>query len=331
MRGREKGFTIIELLIYSAGFSMFALTFVYFLTTFFKVSNYQAGSSEIANQANFIVQTIQRQVAGASLLTVNDDGNDEIDASLGQPHAKLVMKNHAETTADSSDSASPVSIYQNGSNIVMKTGNQAEVGLNSTTSVAVTALTFTKISTPPAKDVVLVSFSLQYQKGPAVEHISRQFTIGTQKTSDSIFDNAISPSANGTLDIGTTGSKWRSLFVAATTSIDGKLTWTKTATDAASPTTSILMLKQGTIPVSASNLAANNAVTVITITSADVPELGGVGTNRIFLTPPPGMNDNILYVGSRGLANSLEIALKNTSASLISINDTWSYLIMKGQ
>ena len=328
MRGHERGFTLIELLVYSAVFSMFSLTFVYFLTTFFKVSGYQAGSGEIANQANFIVQTIERQIADASTLAVNDTGDDEIDTTpLGQPYAKLTMKTHAETTAGAGDAASPTLIYKNGTDIVMKTGNQATTTLNSA-SVAVTALAFTKVSTPPGKDVVLVDLTLQYQKGPSAGRISRQFVVGVRKASDAVFDAQLSPSANGTLDIGNTVSKWRSLFISQDVNIDGKTDWTVASTTASLSTTSIAFLKQGIISVTYANLGAG-AVTTTVITSATVPELFGVGTNRIFLTPSSTMNDAILYLGARGQSNSIEITTKNTSAGTLSGTDDWSYLIMR--
>src|SRR3989344_284073 len=124
---QKNGFTLVELLIYTAIFVVISLVLIYFLTLFFRVSQTQASSAEVANQANFILQKIQNEIAGASFLAVNDDGNDETDAfPLSQPYGKLVIKDRAETTADANDTKSPIMIYKNGGDVVMRRGAQQE-------------------------------------------------------------------------------------------------------------------------------------------------------------------------------------------------------------
>src|SRR3989338_8212489 len=97
----RKGFTLVELLIYSGIFAIIAVVLIYFITAFFRVSNQQIGSSEVANQANFILQKIQNEIARASFLTVNDLGDDETDDALNTEHSRLVIKDRAETTGPS--------------------------------------------------------------------------------------------------------------------------------------------------------------------------------------------------------------------------------------
>lgn len=337
--GNASGFTLVELLIYSVIFAGVSLTLAYFLTTFLKVSGYQASAAEVASQANFILQKIEHEVANASTVTVNDNGDDEADGTLGSPYAKLVMKDRAEDGADASDPNSPVSIWRDTEtgDVMMKTGNQAATALNKST-VKATSLTFTKVSTPPGKDVVLVSLILEYQSPTPAERISRQFALGVTKASAATFDTQIAPNGT-TLDIGSSIRKWRSLYLSQDMNIDRSVIWTTASTTSdGSPATnnSITMLKQGVIAVKYTLNA--NEIATFTYSTATSPtdcptctELQGVQAgNKIFMTPPPALNGSVRFLGARTQLNSIEVKLQNTGGTTITnASNNWSYLIIR--
>ncbi|MEK9183477.1 MAG: prepilin-type N-terminal cleavage/methylation domain-containing protein, partial [Patescibacteria group bacterium] len=88
----RRGFTLVELLVYISLFAVVSIFLVSILVTFVKVDVQQLSASEVAEQANFILQRIQNIINNAGFLVVNDDGNDETDAALSLPRTYLVVK-----------------------------------------------------------------------------------------------------------------------------------------------------------------------------------------------------------------------------------------------
>lgn len=331
---RKEGFTLVELMIYSVIFAGVSLTLVYFLSTFFRVSGYQASSSEVANQANFILGKIQNEIATSAIVVVNDTATstpayDETDDALNQPHAHLILKTRAETTGDASDSQSPVLIYKSGTDVMLKRGNGAATALNNS-SVAVTNLAFTKVSTPPGKDVVLIDLTLQYQSPNAVDRISRDFSLGVSRAQAAAFDSNLSPNGSG-YSLGTGAAKWASLFLSGPADIGGPLSIGNTANN------SISFIKQGTLVVNPNANIPANTTTQIFVSSGTYPELAGIRAgDRVFLTPPAGstaasrLEVGISFIGARTLDDSIEINLRNTTgAAIFAGSHNWGYLVIR--
>lgn len=65
---KNKGFTLLELLIYVGIFAIVAGTFVGILTITLRVQGTQIGVVEISNQLNFAIQTIQRYIRESSTI-----------------------------------------------------------------------------------------------------------------------------------------------------------------------------------------------------------------------------------------------------------------------
>ncbi len=333
----RKGFTLIELLIYSAVFATFSLTLVYFLTTFFRVSGYQASSAGVANQANFILQKLQQQIASASFIVVNnadtcasvtDTNCDETDATLNQPHSRLVMKDRGETTAGTTDDKSPIIISRDAatSNVMMKIGNQATTILNNA-NIAVTKLTFTKVSTPPGKDVILIDLVLRYLGGSTASQISREFVTGVGKASAATFDTPLTITGDANI----TGSA----NITGDVVIGGKATWTQASPDH----NSISFLKMNTInigdvtgPTGASTAGYELYVTV---SSSTIPTIahtlaGVLAGDKIFLTPSPGPGIKLEYRGATTGSDRFFIRFWSTiAAGAVYPGGGWSYLIIR--
>ncbi len=327
-RDASGGFTLIELLIYSVVFASVSITLVYFLTMFFRVSGYQTSTAEVASQANFILGRIEREISQASIVVVNNGGDDETDDTLSQPHARLVIKSPLEDIGAPNDTMSPISIYKNASSVaVIKTGNGPEVPL-SNASVTITNLTFTKVSTPPGKDVVLVDLTVKYVSPDPKQQISRQFILGVGKASAATFDTDLKPASTNARDIGTSGLKWKSIYLANTATIDGAVAWTTGGTNTLN--NSIGFLKHGLVSVDPLAIAAGaNATTIITSTA--VPELAGIQVgDRIMMTAPEAIEDGLLMMGATAGANSITVRVKNVSAASINgIARNWSYFVVR--
>jgi type II secretory pathway pseudopilin PulG len=326
---RRHGFTLVELLIYSVIFAGVSLTLVYFLSTFFRVSGYQASSSEVANQANFILGKIQNEITTSSLVVVNDTGDDELDDTVGAPHSKLLLKTRNETTGDASDDESPVLIYKNDGNVVLKRGNSPETVLNNA-SVAVTNLAFTKVSTPPGKDVVLIDLTLQYQSPNTYDRISRDFTLGVSRAQAASFDSNVSPNQDNSFSLGEINKRWGSLFLSGGATIDGKLSLTNGNTNTTN--NSITFLKQGIIPVNPGvSIGASAQATII----LSAPELAGIQTgDRVFMTPPSDitspLEDGLLFMSASAFPNGIRVVIKNIKTSSVSTaTHNWGYLVIR--
>lgn len=329
----RRGFTLIELLIYSAIFAIISIVLLYFLTIFFRASNSQISSSEIASQANFILQKIQQEItnASSSLVVVRDDGNDkQTDQLPNQPYANLFIT-RSDATSDpiihsaANDPMSPIMIHKNGDNIIIKRGNQAEFILNNST-VKATNLKFTKISTPPGKDIVLIDLTLQYQSLNPKEQISRQFLLGVGKAEAAVFDSDLNPNSSNAKDIGTNALKWKSLFLSQDLTVDGKIYWTTGGTNITNNT--ISFMSQGMLSIDPPDIGANAHWTT-------TKTIGGVQTgDKVFITAPSDIENGLLFVGARITAtDTLSITIRNITGSIITNASTasrnWSYFIIR--
>src|SRR3989344_1779290 len=64
----KAGFTILELLVFSAIFSLVAITFVSILISVTRVQLRETASAEVNQQSQFIMQTIQRYIEESSII-----------------------------------------------------------------------------------------------------------------------------------------------------------------------------------------------------------------------------------------------------------------------
>jgi hypothetical protein len=75
----------------------------------------------------------------------------------------------------------------------------------------------------------------------------------------------------------------------------------------------------------------------IFVSSPTYPELQGIQLgDRVFLTPPAGstaasrLENGLIFIGARTLADSIEINIKNTTAGTIFAGShNWSYLVIR--
>ncbi len=208
-RGRSlSGFTLVELLIYVGIFSIAAGLFTGVLTTLTKVQVRESATTEVSQQAQFVIQTIQRLVTDASVI--------ELASDTATSTLKLRM---ADAVKD------PTCVQLSGGVVYLMEGND---GVSKQTcfatsspqakpltdgKVVVNALTFTKRANPPAKDTVKIDLTVAYNsQNPQESLISRTLQTAITKISAATFDADIVPSQDNFYSVGLGAQRWMNGF-----------------------------------------------------------------------------------------------------------------------
>ena len=316
----RKGFTLVELLIYLSIFAVASIFLISILVTFVRVDVEQSAASEVAEQANFILQRIQNTIQNASFLVVNDDINDEIDAALGLPHTYLVIKaaNEGDDPITSvTDPNSPIVIYKEGDFVKVRQGMPININNLNNNKVKVTDLRFTKVSSHPGRDVVLINLILQYNSANVMQQVTRTFTLGVSKASAAVFDTSLQPGAF-TLDIGTATNRWRNLFLSGTLNVIGSSAFG--GGDAVN-----FVKHSGGLSVNPPAILANTSIT-IAIPTAE----GFVMGDQIFLTPPSNLEAGLIYTGADTYSSGVNITIRNTTGATIDgLARNWYYFLVR--
>ena len=206
----------MELIIYLAIFLVISFIFSSVIITFTRLQSQHLSESELNNQLNFALQTIQRLISSPNTANISvNDGLAPQDQDRDASNNTLVLRRIGGPTKD------PTLIYVNqnydfGSGVVipaliMKEGTGAEKPLT-TDKVSVAQLSFTKNNNYPSHD--LIKIVLRLDSYPTTQNISTrtiQTTIG--RASAATFDDLIRPSGSN-LDIGTPTEKWRNGYFA---------------------------------------------------------------------------------------------------------------------
>mgnify|MGYP001563713334 FL=1 len=189
----QKGFSLVELIVYIAIFAVVASAGVGILTIVLRVQSRETSSAEVAQQANFVMQTIQRLVRESSLI--------EMSAGSGETVLKLRMKDAA---------LDPILISSDTAAVYLKQGAGATTTLTSS-QVKVDGLVFRKYQNPGAHDSVTVDLSLSYNTENPQQMASRTLRSAIARVSAATFDTDLLPNADGTLNIGASNPRWATL------------------------------------------------------------------------------------------------------------------------
>jgi type II secretory pathway pseudopilin PulG len=315
---RKNGFTLIELLIYVSLFSVVGTALIYIFLTFVRIDFRQSAASEVASQANFILQKMQNLISNAGFVVVNDTENDEVDGLIAQGHSRLIIKARNEGN-ESSDGNSPIVIYEENGLIKVKQGRgskQIVVVLNNN-RVTVTNLRFSKVSNHPGRGVVLIDLSLQYNSSDPRQKVVNNFSLGVSKAAAAIFDTSLQPGANNMLDIGTGNNQWKDLFMSGNLSVSGT-----SVLGAGSDT--VAYLKRGTLPIDPPSIAADSTATI------NMTLIGALSGDKIFLTPSYSLAAGLIFVGARTVTDGVDITIYNAGASTVNdVSSFWSYMLIR--
>lgn len=208
---KKSGFTYIELLIYMSVFAVISFIFASILTTFTRLHTQQLAETELNNQLNFAIQTIQKLVASpeTATITVNNGGSPQ-DQDVN-PGSVLVLRRK-------NSSEDPTKIYVSNNAVVIKKGGQAEAPIT-TNKVSVSTLIFNKKTNAPTFNSVKITLALQY--AGVVGNISRQILATVGRASAATFDADVYPVSDNISNIGLSSNRWKNGFFSGLLQADG--------------------------------------------------------------------------------------------------------------
>lgn len=201
----RRGFTLIELIIYVGIFSIAATLLTGVLTTFTRVQLRESATTAVSQEAQFVIQTIQRLVTDASLI------------ELAKDTASSTLKLRMPVAAND-----PTCIQFSNGTVYLMQGNDGVNKHNcyatstpqakalTTSKVVVTTLTFKKFENPPSTDTIKIDLTVSYNStNPQESAVSRTLQTAIAKVSAATFDSDIIPSADNTYNVGVGANRWK--------------------------------------------------------------------------------------------------------------------------
>ncbi len=189
----RKGFTVLELLIFSAIFTLVMLAFLTILVTVVGVNARQTSAAEVNGQSQYLLQQLKYYIERSSLIELSRD--------VSTTTLKLRMKSGSED---------PTLIYLSGGIVYLQAGSSAASAITSS-RVNVSSMSFTKRSHPPGKDSVETSFTVEYNTQNIKQSFVRALQTSIARVSAATFDSNVSPSSTDAYVIGTAATRWSSI------------------------------------------------------------------------------------------------------------------------
>jgi competence protein ComGC len=188
------GFTIMELLIFSAIFALVMISFITILVAITRIQSRQSAVAEVNQQSQFLLEQIQYYVERSSLVEMNQD---VVTSTL-----KLRMAASAED---------PTYIYVSSSMVYLKQTATGTPQALTTSRVNVTSLVFTKHSSASGHDSVSVSFVVANNTPNVTQQFSEALRTAIARVSAATFDSDIRASSSNMYVIGAAGQEWKSI------------------------------------------------------------------------------------------------------------------------
>ncbi len=211
--GRESqaGFTLLELVIYTAIFASVAGLLTSILVTTTKVSTNQAATTQVSNELNLVLSTVQSQVRSSA--NIECVSNSDCSLASGS-YLKLRFQ---DPTLD------PTCVYLSGTQILLAQGPDATNSQNctsvtqaiTTSKVNATSLTFTKFDNPGGHATIQIDATLTYNSTSPDMQISKTLRSAIGRVSAATFDSDLLPDLTNQRSIGTSvGPKtWKNIFL----------------------------------------------------------------------------------------------------------------------
>jgi hypothetical protein len=201
----KKGFSLIELLIYTGLFAVAAGLLTGITLTVTRVQTQESASLEVTKQSQFIMQRVQNLVRQSS--------NIEEPVCVGDICSlKLRMENSALDPTCITVENDIVKLAQ-GPGVSLDACSSTKVNLT-TDKVKVGMLKFSKIVNPGGHSIVNVDLTLNYNStNPILSGASKRLTSAVSRVSAATFDSNLLPNANNTLSIGAAGTTWKNILM----------------------------------------------------------------------------------------------------------------------
>ncbi|MEK9180576.1 MAG: hypothetical protein AAB897_04160 [Patescibacteria group bacterium] len=191
--GARSGLSVLELLIFSAIFTLVMLGFVTVLVSVVNVNARQGAAAEVNGQSQFLLEQIKYYVERSSLVELAQD--------VATSTLRLRMR------APSED---PTLIYLADGIMYLKASSSAATAIT-TSKVTLSNVSFTKRSNPPGKDSVDVNFTVAYTTTGVKDRFVRSLDTAIARVSAATFDSDVFPSSTDAYALGTGPLRWDSI------------------------------------------------------------------------------------------------------------------------
>ncbi len=191
---RRDGFTVLELLIFAAIFSVVTITFITILVAVTRVHVQQSSVAEVNGQSQFLLQNLQSAVEQSSLI--------EMAADTASSTLTLRM---ATTSID------PTVVSLSDGIVYLTQGTSSPQALT-TNKVTVNSLTFTKRAhTTGGHDTVAIAFTMDYNTTNRERQFSHIIDTSIARVSAATFDSNVIPSSNNLYKLGASSQVWTNI------------------------------------------------------------------------------------------------------------------------
>ncbi len=194
-----KGFTLVELLIYTAIFTMTAGLLTSILIMISNIQTKENASFEVTRQLQFITQTVQYAIRDSAVVEKVYEGNDP---AIACTQFCSVLLRESDPTLD------PTIITSDAGGVYIQEGANPKVPLTST-KVRVSGLTFKKTDNPGGMSTTAVSLSIVYDGGTPELTFSKSLTSAIAHVQAATFDSELLPDTDAARGIGSSTLRWK--------------------------------------------------------------------------------------------------------------------------
>lgn len=200
---KQKGFTLIETLIYIGIFSIVALSLSGILWNTLRINSNQQAANEVDENLRYVLSVLNEKVRGSIAI-------DSASSST------LVLKNGSYTNTTFSVTGGVLYLQEGAGTPIAVTSNK----------VVVDSLVFTKIEMSGAKDGVSVDITLSYNSDKPELAFTKNLISMVNRVAAITFDSDILPDTDNLYSVGSSNPRWKNGYFSGDLSVGGNGTIT---------------------------------------------------------------------------------------------------------
>lgn len=207
---KRSGFTLIELMVYTAVFVVTAGLLTGILITISGSQSRENAAFEVTRQLQFVTQKIQYSVRDASNIVSAYEGSVKTNPCVNFCTLEILVRNKIQNPDLSYSNTVKFSSDANG--VYMTEGSNPKV-LLTTPSVTVSSLKFSTVPNPGGISTVTIDLNLAYSSNEARLAVTKRLTSAIAHVSAATFDSDLLPDTSGGRNIGSSASPWGQAIV----------------------------------------------------------------------------------------------------------------------
>jgi len=201
---RNRGFTLVEVLIYVAIFAVVAGILSAVLITVIRAQSRDAASNEVAAQLDFVLTTVQRLVRESSLIDIVYEGTSTSTACSTYCSVRLRMED---------PSREPTIIRSDANGIYIKAGTGNEVTLT-TGKITVNSFSITKFEIAGGHAATQIDASFTFVTNNPQLAVTKTLQSAISRVTAATFDSDLIPNTDGSFDLGkiSPNTRWQNAY-----------------------------------------------------------------------------------------------------------------------